>query len=60
MKAIAQFDPEADSKILHTAMKGLFKDEGSVIRVLTHRSNQQRQQLKLKFKVLFGKVGCGG
>eukprot|EP00731_Ephydatia_muelleri_P012387 Em0006g1281a len=55
VKAIAQFDPEADSKILHTAMKGLFKDEGSVIRVLTHRSNQQRQQLKLKFKVLFGK-----
>ena len=56
VKPFAQFDPEADSKILHTAMKGLFKDEAAVIRVLAYRSNQQRQQLKQKYKVLFGKV----
>ena len=58
VKPFAQFDPEADAKILHTAMKGLFKDEGSVIHVLANRSNQQRQQLKLKYKLLYGKVGC--
>eukprot|EP00731_Ephydatia_muelleri_P012386 Em0006g1280a len=55
VKPFAQFDPEADCKILHTAMKGLFKDEGSVIRILAYRSNQQRQHLKQKYKVLFGK-----
>ena len=59
VKPFAQFDPEADCKTLQKAMKGLFKDEGSVIHVLANRSNQQRQQLKLKYKVLFGKVrGC--
>ena len=56
MKPFAQFDPEADSKVLHTALKGLLKDEGSAIRVLAYRSNQQRQEIKLKYKVLFGKV----
>ena len=57
MKPFAQFDLEADCKILNTAMKGIFKDEGSVIKVVAYRSNQQRQQLKMKYKLLYGKVG---
>ena len=31
-------------------------DERAIINVLAHRSNEQRQEIKLKFKALYGKV----
>ena len=36
-------------------------DEKAIISVVAHRSNAQRQEIKVKFKALYGKVrkiGC--
>ena len=35
-------------------------DEKSIINVLAARSNSQRQEIKHRFKTMFGKVGAGG
>jgi len=32
-------------------------DEAAIINVLSHRSNEQRQAIKQRFKLMFGKVG---
>lgn len=49
------FDPEADCKKLRSAMKGLGTDEKALIDVICYRSNAQRQELKLKFKSMYGR-----
>ncbi|EGD77381.1 annexin A7 [Salpingoeca rosetta] len=49
------FDPEADSAALRKAMKGLGCDKGTVINVVAYRSTRQRQEIKLKFKTMYGK-----
>lgn len=49
------FDPEADAGVLRKAMKGLGTDEAAIINLLTKRSNDQRQSIRLKFKVMYGK-----
>jgi annexin A7/11 len=36
-------------------MKGIGTDEDAIIRVLTNCSNEQRQQIKLQFKTMYGK-----
>lgn len=51
----ANFDPEADCKKLKSAMKGLGTDEKAIIAVICYRSNEQRQELKLKYKTMYGK-----
>lgn len=55
IKPAANFDPEEDAKILRKAMKGFGTDEKAIINVLGYRSNQQRQEVKQKFKALYGK-----
>ena len=52
----AQFNAEEDCKALYKAMKGLGTDEATIIRILTGRSNAQRQALKAPYKTVFGKV----
>lgn len=52
---IDNFDPESDAQILRKAMKGMGTDEKAIIGVVSKRSNKQLQEIKQKFKVLFGK-----
>ena len=49
------FNAEEDAKTLRKAMKGIGTDEKAIIRVLAHRSNQQRQDIKTYFKQAYGK-----
>ncbi|XP_055141564.1 annexin A6 isoform X1 [Symphalangus syndactylus] len=49
------FNPDADAKALRKAMKGLGTDENTIIDIITHRSNAQRQQIRQTFKSHFGR-----
>ena len=51
----AQFNSEADAAALRKAMKGLGTDEAAIINVIAHRNNAQRQEIKLKYKLLHGR-----
>ncbi|XP_022111170.1 uncharacterized protein LOC110990467 isoform X2 [Acanthaster planci] len=53
--AASPFDAQADAEKLRKAMKGLGTDEKSIIEVVTHRSNVQRQKISKQFKQMFGK-----
>ncbi|KAJ6663152.1 hypothetical protein lerEdw1_010745 [Lerista edwardsae] len=49
------FDGERDAKKLHKACKGMGTDEKVIIQTLSNRSSDQRQQIKDKFKAMYGK-----
>ncbi|XP_025203425.1 annexin B9-like isoform X1 [Melanaphis sacchari] len=49
------FDPRRDAEILRKAMKGFGTDEKSIIQVLAHRVNTQRQEIAVQFKTMYGK-----
>lgn len=49
------FDPRHDAEILRKAMKGFGTDEKSIIQVLAHRVNSQRQEIANHFKTMYGK-----
>ncbi|XP_019860794.1 PREDICTED: annexin A7-like [Amphimedon queenslandica] len=49
------FDSEKDAEVLRKAMKGMGTDEKAIINVLVSRSNEQRQEIKKKFKLMYGK-----
>lgn len=51
----ADFNADADGKALRKAMKGFGTDEGTIIEILTKRSNSQRQEIKKAFKSHFGR-----
>jgi len=46
---------EAACKELHAAMKGIGTNEDAIIKVLTTHNNAQRQDMRAKYKTLFGK-----
>lgn len=49
------FKAKDDAEALRKAMKGLGTDEDPIMKILTSRSNAQRQQIALEFKTLFGR-----
>jgi hypothetical protein len=49
------FNSDQDAQTLRNAMKGAGTDEMAIIKVLAYRSNEQRLEIKMKFKTLFGK-----
>ncbi|KAL5018976.1 hypothetical protein ScPMuIL_004698 [Solemya velum] len=49
------WNSEADSMFLRKAMKGLGTDEDAIIHVVVTRCNAQRQELKNKYKVVYGR-----
>lgn len=51
----ADFDVQQDCEVLHKAMKGLGTDEASIINIIAMRSNQQRQEIMVKFAQMWGK-----
>ncbi|KAL5017925.1 hypothetical protein ScPMuIL_003647 [Solemya velum] len=55
MRPYPNFNAENDAKILRKAMKGFGTDEKAIIDVLSNRSCEQRQQIKMMFKTCFGK-----
>ena len=50
------FDPDTDCKRLHEAMDGLGTNEDAIIDIIPHRSNKQRQDLKLLYQDKYGRV----
>ncbi|KAF3828462.1 hypothetical protein GH733_001959 [Mirounga leonina] len=55
VRPVDNFNPDADAKALRKAMKGLGTDEDTIIDIITHRSNAQRQQIRQIFKSHFGR-----
>ncbi|CAF2047091.1 unnamed protein product [Rotaria magnacalcarata] len=50
----AEFNVERDCNNLQKAMKGLGTDENMLIHILGNRSNDQRLQIRDKYKTMFG------
>ncbi len=46
-------DPKADAEILRSAMKGKAKNEDKIIKLITNRTNEQRQQIKETYNSLY-------
>ncbi|KAK1332108.1 hypothetical protein QTO34_007794 [Cnephaeus nilssonii] len=49
------FDVNRDAKKLNKACKGMGTDEATIIEILSSRTSNQRQQIKQKYKAMYGK-----
>uniref|UniRef100_A0A8C7HHN4 Annexin n=1 Tax=Oncorhynchus kisutch TaxID=8019 RepID=A0A8C7HHN4_ONCKI len=55
VKDFVNFNAKQDAELLHKAMKGIGTDEGTILMLLTSRSNNQRQEIKAAYKKAHGK-----
>ncbi|KAM8938973.1 annexin A5 [Pelodytes ibericus] len=55
VKDFPGFKANEDAEALRKAMKGLGTDEETILKLLTSRSNAQRQEIGVAFKTLFGR-----
>ncbi|XP_036379456.1 annexin A6-like isoform X1 [Megalops cyprinoides] len=55
VRPITDFDPGSDATALRKAMKGFGTDEDTIIDIITHRSNEQRQQIRQTYKSHLGR-----
>lgn len=55
MSDLPGLDAPADPETLPKAMKGLGTDEGSILTLLTPRSDAQRREIVAALKTLFGR-----
>ncbi|XP_051529405.1 annexin A1a [Myxocyprinus asiaticus] len=55
VRPFAQFSAAADAAVLDKAIKAKGVDEATIIEVLVHRSNAQRQQIKTAYQQATGK-----
>ena len=46
-------DPKTDAEILRSAMKGKTKNEDKIIKLITNRTNEQRQKIKEAYNSLY-------
>jgi annexin A7/11 len=51
----SHFNPDAASKQLRDAMKGLGTNEDEIIKVLVSHDNRQRQEINIRYKTMFGR-----
>ncbi|MFH4978473.1 hypothetical protein AB6A40_005182 [Gnathostoma spinigerum] len=58
IRPFPNFNANADAETLRKAMKGFGCNKTKVIEVLCARSNDQRQQIALAFKTMYGKDLC--
>ncbi|XP_040118115.1 annexin A13 [Oryx dammah] len=54
-KSHQHFDADRDAKKLNKACKGMGTDEAAIIEILSSRTSNERQQIKQKYKTLYGK-----
>ncbi|XP_067298856.1 annexin A5b [Pseudorasbora parva] len=55
VKPQSGFNANNDAEVLYKAMKGIGTDEDAIVKLVTARSNAQRQEIKAAFKTLHGK-----
>ncbi|KAK1904295.1 Annexin A5 [Dissostichus eleginoides] len=55
VRPFVNFNSKHDAEILHNAMKGIGTNEDTILMLLTSRSNDQRQDIKVAYKKAHGK-----
>ncbi|KAH7715815.1 CBN-NEX-2 protein [Aphelenchoides avenae] len=55
IRPVSHANPKHDAEALHKAFKGLGCDKKEVVRILTSRTNHQRQEIAREYKILYGK-----
>ncbi|XP_017776073.1 PREDICTED: annexin B9-like [Nicrophorus vespilloides] len=55
VRPVDPFDPQEDARCLKKAMKGLGTDEKSLTNILSKRSYEQRMEINVYYKTMYGK-----